>query len=87
MDHGRHTLRTTHGSYILECTHVRGPVPSLITGHGQDLHPRNRRPWLTVISPKEWHAMAISFSGTVTSPKQTGQRLSSAHTQSRPAAW
>ena len=36
--HGRHTLGTTLGGCILECTHVRGPVPSFITGHSQDFH-------------------------------------------------
>ena len=36
--HNGHTLGATLGGYILDCTHVRGLVPSLITGHGRDLH-------------------------------------------------
>ena len=40
--YGGHTLGTAHGGCILECTHVRGPMPSLITGHGRDLHPGNQ---------------------------------------------
>ena len=38
MVHNRHTLGATLRGCILECTHMRGLVPSLITGHGQD-HP------------------------------------------------
>ena len=34
--HGGHTLRTALGGSILEFTYPEGPVPSLITGHGQD---------------------------------------------------
>ena len=34
MVHGGHALGTTLGGCILECTHVRGPLPSLVTSHG-----------------------------------------------------
>ena len=40
--HGGHTLRTALGGCIPECTHVRGLVPSLITGHGRGLHLGNQ---------------------------------------------
>jgi len=36
--HDGHTLGTTLGGCIPECTHVRGLVPSLITGHSRDFH-------------------------------------------------
>ena len=42
MVHGGHTLGISLRGCILECTHMRGLVPSLITSHGQDLHLRNR---------------------------------------------
>ena len=40
--HDRHTLGTTLGGSIPECTHVRGAVPSLITSHGGDYHLGNQ---------------------------------------------
>ena len=44
MAHGGYTLRTTPGGSISEFTYIVGPVPSLVTSHGQVLHPRGRRP-------------------------------------------
>jgi len=38
------TLRTTLDSCILQFTYIGGPVPSLITGHGQVSHSGNQRP-------------------------------------------
>ena len=40
--HGGHTLGTTLGGCILECTRVRAPMPSLITGHSRDFHLRGQ---------------------------------------------
>jgi hypothetical protein len=85
--HSGHTLKTALGGCILECTHVRGLVPSLITSHGRDLHPGNQTAMahgdLTQGMARGGH---ILF-GTARSPKAMGQCPSSAHTLSRPIAW
>ena len=42
--HGGHTLGTTLEGCILECTYVRGPISSLITGQGRDFRLGSQRP-------------------------------------------
>jgi hypothetical protein len=44
MVYGEYTLRITLSGSILEFTYVEGPVPSLITSHGQIFHPGSQRP-------------------------------------------
>jgi hypothetical protein len=42
--HGRHTLRIALSGSIPEFTYIGGPVPSLVTSHGQIFHPGIWRP-------------------------------------------
>jgi hypothetical protein len=41
--HGEHTPRTAHGGCIPEYTYPEGPIPSLVTSHGQVSCLRNQR--------------------------------------------
>jgi hypothetical protein len=85
--HTGRTLETALGGCIPECTHVRGPVPFLIPGHGRDFHPGNQMAMAHGdLTQGMAHGGHILF-GTARSPEAMGQRPSSAHTLTRPVAW